>query len=69
MSLLARLLRGALIALLLTAAVVAQQRTDTPRTFTAADYARAEKFMPYNTTPLVLRSGIRPAWLTDGQDQ
>ncbi|MBZ5559687.1 MAG: S9 family peptidase [Acidobacteriia bacterium] len=69
MSLLARLLRGALIALLLTAAVVAQQRTDTPRTFTAADYARAEKFMPYNTTPLVLRSGIRPAWLTDGQDR
>ena len=34
---------------------------------TAADYARAEKFMAYNTTPLVLRSGVRPTWLPDGR--
>src|ERR1022692_2063038 len=29
----------------------------------AADYARAEKMMGYNTTPLVVRSGVRPNWL------
>ena len=34
-----------------------------PRAFTALDYARAEKFMTYNTTPLVLHSAVRPAWL------
>src|SRR6267154_1765973 len=34
-----------------------------PRAFTAADYEHAEKFMSYSTTPLVLRSGVRPAWL------
>lgn len=33
--------------------------------FTAADYARAEKMMGYNTNSLVLRSGVRPAWLPD----
>src|SRR5438132_10863312 len=33
---------------------------------TAADYARAEKFMGYNTNPLVYH-GIRPAWLPDGR--
>ncbi|MCU1238331.1 MAG: peptidase dipeptidylpeptidase domain protein, partial [Candidatus Solibacter sp.] len=33
--------------------------------FTAAEYSRAEKFMGYNTTPLVLRSGVRPTWLAD----
>src|SRR5260370_11419281 len=34
-----------------------------PRAFTAADYEHAEKFMGYSTTPLVLRSGVRPSWL------
>src|SRR5258706_11177222 len=34
----------------------AQPRADTPRALTAADYARAERFMTYNTTPLVLHS-------------
>jgi dipeptidyl aminopeptidase/acylaminoacyl peptidase len=33
---------------------------------TAADYARAEKFMPYNATPLVYRT-VRPTWLADGR--
>ena len=33
----------------------------------ADDYARAEKFMGYNTTPLVLRAGVRPTWLEDGR--
>src|ERR1035438_8513464 len=32
--------------------------------FTAADYARAEKFMTYNTTPLVYKSGVRPSWIS-----
>ncbi len=45
--------------LLAIASVSAQQK------FTAADYARAEKLMGYNTTPLVLRSGVRPNWLPD----
>jgi len=35
------------------------------RVFTAADYARAEKFMAYNTTPLVLHAGGRVTWLAD----
>jgi dipeptidyl aminopeptidase/acylaminoacyl peptidase len=32
---------------------------------TAADYARAEKFMGYNVNPLVFHSGVRPTWLPD----
>ena len=36
-----------------------------PRALTAADYARAEKFMPYNLTPLVERAAVRPTWLSD----
>jgi dipeptidyl-peptidase-4 len=30
---------------------------------TADDYARAERFMGYNTTPLVYRGAVRPTWL------
>ena len=33
--------------------------------FTAAEYQHAEKFMGYNTTPLVYGAGIRPNWLPD----
>ena len=36
-----------------------------PRAIPAADYAHAEKFMGYNTDPLVLRAGVRPNWLPD----
>jgi dipeptidyl aminopeptidase/acylaminoacyl peptidase len=32
---------------------------------TAADYARAEKFLSYNTGPLVDRGAVRPNWLPD----
>ena len=32
---------------------------------TTADYGRAEKFMTYNTTPLVFRANVRPTWLAD----
>ena len=46
--------------------VIAQQHTaDSPRVFTVADYARAEKFMPYNVAPLVFHAGVRPTWLPD----
>jgi dipeptidyl-peptidase 4 len=37
-----------------------------PRALTPADYARAEKFMPYNTALLVYRT-VRPTWLADGR--
>ena len=47
---------------LATLPAAAQQRA-----LTAADYARAERFMTYHTTPLVLRSGVRPTWLEDGR--
>ena len=43
------------------------QQTTAPRALTAGDYARAEQYMAYNTTPLVLRSGVRPTWLPDGR--
>jgi dipeptidyl aminopeptidase/acylaminoacyl peptidase len=43
------------------------QQPAPPRALTAGDYARAEQYMAYNTTPLVLRSGVRPTWLTDGR--
>ena len=37
---------------------------ESPRAMTNADYQRAEKFMGYNTNPLVLHSGgARPNWL------
>src|SRR5215472_8704216 len=41
------------------ASLFAQQK------YTAGDYQRAEKFMTYNTAPLVYRSGVRPTWLPD----
>jgi dipeptidyl-peptidase-4 len=52
--------------LVTTVTGVAQQRnSDAPRVLTTADYARAEKMMGYNTTPLVFRSGVRPTWMPD----
>ncbi len=39
-----------------------------PVQLTSADYARAEKFMGYNTEPLVLRSGVRANWIS-GSDR
>ena len=52
-----------------TLSVSAQQSSYAPAALTAADYARAEKFMGYNTTPLVLHSGVRPTWLGAGDDR
>jgi dipeptidyl-peptidase-4 len=65
-----RLLIACLASVLATAIGSAQERSDPPRALTAADYARAEKFMPYNTTPLMLHSGVRPAWVVgDASDR
>ncbi|HEY5219038.1 MAG TPA: hypothetical protein VIJ16_04475, partial [Gemmatimonadaceae bacterium] len=42
-------------------ALAAQQ----PKTFTAADYARAEKFMGYYTNALVSGGSVNPAWMAN----
>src|SRR5579883_1137635 len=34
---------------------------------TTEDYAHAEKFMGYNTNPLVYGGAVRPTWLDDGR--
>ena len=49
----------------LAAGLLALASASAQQKFTAADYARAEKMMGYNTTPLVVRSGVRPNWLRD----
>jgi dipeptidyl aminopeptidase/acylaminoacyl peptidase len=62
---------GILLALFFTAGfalAVAGQEPGTasaPRVLTAADYARAERFMSGQVASLVLRSGVRPGWLPD----
>jgi dipeptidyl-peptidase-4 len=50
------------VLLTLTSSLIAQQ-AEAPRALTADDYARAERFMSYNTTPLVFRTTVRPNWL------
>ncbi|MGO9269396.1 MAG: DPP IV N-terminal domain-containing protein [Terriglobia bacterium] len=40
------------------------QDAASPRALTAADYARAEKFMGYNTNPLVYHA-VQPAWTSE----
>ncbi|HEX8286744.1 MAG TPA: DPP IV N-terminal domain-containing protein [Pyrinomonadaceae bacterium] len=48
--------------------VSAQQSTaNSSIKVTAEDYARAEKFLSYNTAPLVDRAGVRPTFLSDGR--
>ncbi len=42
----------------------AQQPASGPRTLTAADYARAERFLGSNLSPLVYHN-VRPTWLAD----
>jgi dipeptidyl aminopeptidase/acylaminoacyl peptidase len=50
-------------------AAVSQAQSAKPaaagRVYTDADYAQAEKFMPYNVNPLVLHSFANPNWLPD----
>ncbi len=50
--------------LALTAAPVLAQ---SPRALTAADYARAERLMTYNTAQLVSGGAVSPTWLPDDQ--
>jgi dipeptidyl-peptidase 4 len=38
-----------------------------PGALTAADYARAEKMLNYNTAPLIDRAGVQPSFLPDGK--
>jgi dipeptidyl aminopeptidase/acylaminoacyl peptidase len=38
-----------------------------PRQLTETDYRQAERFLTYNTTPLVLNAGVRATWLPDGR--
>ena len=42
-----------------------QTPSPSARALTTADYAHAEKFMTWNTTPLVFRSNVSPTWLPD----
>jgi dipeptidyl-peptidase-4 len=52
-----------LASLLVAIPALAQQHP----ALSAADYARAEKFLGYNATPLVSGAGVRPTWLPDGR--
>jgi dipeptidyl aminopeptidase/acylaminoacyl peptidase len=47
----------------LSGSLAAQQGDTARRSLTADDYSRAERFMGYNTTPLVFRNTVRPSWL------
>src|SRR5262245_34898390 len=49
-------------ALVLFATVSAHAQT---RTFTADDYARAERYLGYNTNRLVLHVAAQPTWVGD----
>jgi len=51
------------VALLLATFASAQQ----PKQYTKDDYARAEKFMPYNVQPLASSGVVRAKWLDDGR--
>jgi dipeptidyl-peptidase 4 len=52
------------LAILIPAVAALAQAQRPGPVLTTADYAHAEQFMTYNTTPLVFRSGVRPAWLS-----
>ena len=54
----------ALCTFALCTSALAQQH---PVVLTNADYDRAEKFMGYNTTPLVYGASGRPVWMADGR--
>ena len=57
----------AVVALSVSPLVARQHTVDAPRALTTADYARAEKFMAANATPLVYHSSVRPTWLADDE--
>ncbi len=53
----------------LLATTVVAQRADAPRVVTAAEYAHAEQFMPYNTAPLVLHVANHTTWIRTAKDE
>ena len=55
------------ITFVVAAPLAAQPAAAPPRVLTTDDYARAERFMPYNTTPLVSNGSVRATWLPDGR--
>jgi len=54
-------------ALLLCPLAAIAHAQETGRVYTDADYAQAEKFMPYNVNQLVLHAVQNPTWLPDGR--
>ena len=54
---------AAILAVGCSMAVMAQ----TPRQYTTADYAAAEKFMAYNVNPLAYKGQVKAHWLEDGR--
>ena len=58
---------GVLAATLAVCSWSAAAQSGARTALTAADYARAEKFMGYNANPLVLGAGLRPTWLSGGR--
>jgi dipeptidyl aminopeptidase/acylaminoacyl peptidase len=50
---------------LVVAPLLAEQGDAARPRLTAEDYQRAERWMNYNTTPLVFRATVRPNWLPD----
>jgi dipeptidyl-peptidase-4 len=54
-----------LIVALATSVAAQPPAVEAPRALTASDYGRAERFLTYNTTPLVRHSGVRATWLPD----
>jgi len=50
-------------ALISPSVCAAQQAASQANAVTAADYQHAEKFLPYNTTPLVFHQ-VRPTWIS-----
>jgi dipeptidyl aminopeptidase/acylaminoacyl peptidase len=61
-----RSLAASVVGFLLFAVPLVAQQADAGRPrLTADDYARAERWMGYNTAPLVFRTSVRPNWLAD----
>ena len=65
-----RFLSAAVSVILASAAsnfLPAQTTATPPRQLTSADYARAERWLSFGTSPLVFGIGVNPEWITDGQ--
>src|SRR6185312_9114618 len=52
---------------LLTAVCGLMAAAQAPTQITAADYARAEQALAFNTSPLIFNASLRPGWLPDGR--